>query len=79
MTGLKPAVIGLIGSAAVSMGKTVFFSNGTFVKILSTSGFYISLATFLAMAYLALKKKHPILIICISAVIGIISGYTNLI
>ena len=79
MSGLKPAVIGLIGSAAVSMGKTVFFPKDFLTKVLSTSGFYVSLATFLIMTVLALKKKHPIIIICLSAVIGIISGYANII
>ncbi len=32
MTGLKPAVIGLIAAAAVSVGKTVFFSGWFFME-----------------------------------------------
>lgn len=37
--------------------------------------FYISLAIFLLMTVLAFKKVHPILLICLSAVIGICAGY----
>ena len=36
---------------------------------------YISLAIFAVMAVLAFKKVHPILIICMSAVAGIVVGY----
>lgn len=76
MTGLKPAVIGLIGSAALTMVKTVFFSEGIKVDVLKTVPFYISLVLFVAMTALVLKKKiHPIIIICISAVVGIITGF----
>ena len=76
MTGLKPAVIGLIGSAALTMVKTVFFSEGIKVDVLKTVPFYVSLVLFVAMSALVLKKKiHPIIIICISAVVGIITGF----
>lgn len=75
MSGLKPAVIGLIGAAVVSIGKTVFFESGVSFDVFMSAKFYVSLAIFAAMTYLAFKKKHPILIICISAVVGIISGY----
>ena len=75
MTGLKPAVIGLIGSAVISIGKTVFFKNGVSFDIFSSVDFYISLGIFAVMTILAFKKVHPILIICFSAVIGIIAGF----
>ncbi len=75
MSGLKPAVIGLIGAAAVSLGKTIFFENGFAKEVFITPEFYISLGLFLTMTVLALKKVHPILIICISAVVGIATGY----
>ena len=76
MTGLKPAVIGLIGSAVISIGKTVFFPSGITYSIFTDKMFYVSVAIFLLMAFLTLKKKlHPILIICLSAVIGIIAGF----
>lgn len=76
MYGLKPAVIGLIGAAVVSMGKTVFIpEDGVLTAIFTDVKFYISLGIFAVMTVLALKKVHPIIIICISAVIGIIAGF----
>ena len=76
MTGLKPAVIGLIGAAVVTMAKTVFFANGVTLHVFKTAEFYISLALFAVMSVFVLKKKtHPIIIISISAVVGIIAGY----
>ena len=75
MSGLKPAVIGLIGSALISIATTVFFPVAVTVSVFSTPQFYISLVLFLSMAVLALKKIHPIIIICISAVVGIAAGY----
>ncbi len=75
MSGLKPAVIGLIGSAVVTIAKTVFFENGFDLGIFKELQFYISLVLFGVMTYLAFKKVHPIIIICISALVGIIAGY----
>lgn len=75
MSGLKPAVIGLIGAAIISVGKTVFFSEGFSSDVMTKLPFIISLVLFGAMLFLALKKKHPILIICISAAVGIGAGY----
>ena len=75
MSGLKPAVIGLIGSAVISMGKTVFFPMGINMAVFSDINLYISLAIFGVMTYLSFKKFHPILIICLSAIIGIVVGY----
>ena len=76
MSGLKPAVIGLIGSAVISMGKTVLFENNFSLVVFGSEKFYVSAATCIIMTILALKKQHPILIICLSAVIGIGAGYT---
>ena len=75
MTGLKPAVVGLIGGAIMSVVVTVFFPIGYSVAVLKTPAFYVSLATFGLMLTLAFKKVHPILLICMSAVIGIAAGY----
>lgn len=75
MSGLKPAVIGLIASAVVSVGKTVFLPDGMSSAVLLDTNFYISLAIFAAMTLLSFKKVHPIIIICISAAIGIATGY----
>lgn len=75
MTGLKPAVVGLIGSAVISVIVTVFFPAGWTFSVFADVTFYVSLATFVTMVILAFKKVHPILIICLSAAIGIIAGY----
>ena len=75
MSGLKPAAVGLIASAVVSMALIVFVPNGFSVAIFTSVEFYISLALFAVMSVLAFKKVHPILIIVISAVVGIIAGF----
>ena len=78
MSGLKPAVVGLIGNACVNVLMTVFFPVGIALSVFTDVRFYIFLGLFIAMLVLALKKVHPILIICISAVAGIIIGYIGI-
>ncbi len=75
MTGLKPAVVGLIAAAIVSIGKIVFIPAGYSAAIFKSEGLYLSIVLFLGMAVLAFKKVHPIIIICLSAAIGIAAGY----
>ena len=77
MAGLKPAVIGLIASAVISVGMTVFCPMGASLDIFKEKAFYVSLAIFLLMTFLVFrfKKLHPILIICFAAAIGIAAGY----
>lgn len=76
MSGLRPAVIGLIGTALISVGKTAFFTNGI-DRVNPLDFSFISLvAIFLIAVYLVFKKKlHPIYVILISAALGIVSGY----
>lgn len=75
MSGLKPAVVGLIGSAVISIGSAVFFAEGISLSVFQTVPFYSSALIFAVAALLAFKKLHPILIICLSAVLGIVAGY----
>ena len=76
MTGLKPAAIGLIGAAVYKIGMTVFFPNGFTTAVFTGAPFYISLVLFAVMAFLTFKVKlHPIIIICVSAAVGIAAGY----
>lgn len=75
MTGLKPAVVGLIGGAVLSVVLTVFFPVGWTVSVFSDISFYVSLGIFVTMVILAFKKVHPIVIICLSAAVGIAAGY----
>lgn len=75
MSGLKPAVVGMIGAAVISVGSTAFFADGFSATAFTQLSLYVSLAIFALSMVLAFKKAHPILIICISAVLGIIFGY----
>ena len=75
MTGLKPAVIGLIGSASLSIAATVFAPLGFATAIFTGADFYVSLVIFAISLVLIFKKLHPIIIICLSAVLGIAAGY----
>ena len=78
MTGLKPAVVGLIGGAILSVALGVFFPAGVSLAALQTPAFYLSLAIFAVMLVMALKKVHPIIIIVLSAAAGIAIGYLGL-
>ena len=78
MTGLKPTAIGLIASAIITMAITVFLPNGMSLAIFKSYEFYISLAIFGISLFFVFFKKikiPPVLIICISAVLGIAAGY----
>ncbi len=78
MSGLKPAVVGLIGGAIVSVGEAVFFPGGWDVAVFSQLSTYLALGISALMLVLSFKKVHPILIICLSAVLGIAFGYLGL-
>lgn len=75
MTGLKPAVVGLIGSAIISVALTVFIPNGFSLAIFKDISFYCSVAIFALCTTLAFKKVHPIIIIVLAATLGIVTGY----
>ena len=79
MTGLKPAVVGLIGSAIISVALTVFLPSGVSMAGLMDSikdvAFYCYIAIFVLCTVLAFKKVHPIIIIVLAAGLGIAVGY----
>lgn len=80
MSGLKPAVIGLIGAAVISVAKTALFAvdaAGAVIYDFKSYTFICAVATFVGMLVLALKKVHPILLIALSAVSGIALGYAG--
>ena len=79
MSGLKPAVVGLIGAAMLSVGSTVFFSGKFRLSAFAGMSFWVSLVIFGAMVILSFRKAHPILIIAISAAAGIICGVAGII
>lgn len=75
MTGLKPAVVGLITASAVSVAGAVFAQAGMSLGVFKDTTFYIALVIFAISVFMAFKKVHPILIILVSAVLGIAVGY----
>ncbi|MBO5837754.1 MAG: chromate transporter [Oscillospiraceae bacterium] len=75
MTGLKPAVVGLIANAVLGVLMTVFFPADITLAVFTQAEFYIFAGIFAIMLVLAFKKVHPIIIICLSAVLGIAVGY----
>lgn len=79
MTGLRPAAIALIMSAVVSMALAVFFPQGFAWSVFASYEFITSAVIFGIMLVLILcvKKIHPILLICLSAALGIGAGYAQ--
>ena len=76
MTGLRPVVIGLIGSAVLSMASEVFFSAGISLAVMTSYWFIVSLVIAVLALVLVFKcKAHPIVIILLSAALGIAAGY----
>jgi len=74
MAGLRPAVVGLIAAAALSVGQTVFFPDGFAAAQLQSFSFWCTAGIFVLMLVLALKKVHPIALIALSAALGILAG-----
>lgn len=79
MTGLRPAAIALIMSAVVSMGAAVFFPHGISLSVFASYEFITSLIIFgiILTLMMCIKKIHPILLICLSAALGIAAGYAQ--
>ena len=78
MSGLKPAVVGLIANAILGVVVEVFALNSLSLSLFTAPAFYISLGIFALTVVLAFKKVHPIILICISAAAGIAFGYLGL-
>ena len=74
MSGLKPAVIGLILSAILSVGKTVLFPDGFNTAIFQNTEIYLTLGIFAISFVLIFKKVHPVFVIILSAILGIAAG-----
>ena len=76
MSGLKPAVVGMIGTALLSVGRTVFFPGGLQADRFTQASFWVFLGIFAVSAVLVFKKVNPIKIIVLSAAVGIGAGYS---
>ena len=76
MSGLKPAVVGLIGAAILSVVAEVLFPAGLALSAFMNPTMYVSLGIFALTVTLAFwKKVHPIWLILLSAALGIAWGY----
>ncbi len=75
LRGLRPTVAGLIAAAVLSVGQGVFFPDGTLISVFSTYLFWISAGIFVLNLILVFKKISPILLIGLSAALGIAFGY----
>ena len=80
MSGLKPAVVGLIGSAVVTIALAVFAPNGLASSVFTdiSTWFWMAVSAALLGISLKWKKLHPIVIVCICAVVGIGAGFLGL-
>ncbi len=72
MSGLRPAVVALIGAAAVSVGQTVFLPWS------GLAPFAVSAGIFGLSLILIFEKIHPIAVILASAVLGIAFGFAGI-
>ena len=70
MSGLKPAVVGLIAGAAVTVATAIFAPAGG-----NTSWIWWVLLAVMLGVSMKWKKLHPIVIICICALAGILAGF----
>ncbi len=78
MTGLKPAVVGLIAATILSVVGEVLFPLGLSLSAFATPALYVSLGIFALTVTLAFwKKVHPIWLILLSAAIGIAWGHLS--
>ncbi len=75
ISGLKPAVAGMIGTAFLAVGRAVFFPDGLQTGCFTDVSFWLFLSLFVVSAVLAFKKTNPIKIILLAAVVGIGAGY----
>ena len=75
MSGLKPAVIGMIATAFLSVARTVLFPNGLQTTVFSSVSFWLFLGIYALSGVLVFKKVHPIKLILLAAAIGIGAGY----
>ncbi len=83
LSGLRPAAIGLIGSAVLTAAATVFIpaEPTAFLEVITSYDFICGAVIFAVCLPLILNKKkkiHPIIVIAIAAALGIVSGYAPL-
>ena len=83
LSGLRPAAIGLIGSAVLTAAATVFIpaEPTPILEVITSYDFICGAVIFAICLPLILNKKkkiHPIIVIALAAALGIASGYAPL-
>ena len=76
LSGLRPAVVGLIASALAASAATVFFPAGLSAVRWDDPALWLS-AGILAVSLLLIFriKLHPIAVLCLCAALGVAGGY----
>ncbi len=77
LSGLRPAVVGLIASAVLSIAKTVFFKNSISFQSIMNRQFVYTVAIFAIVVTMAFKKVNLIKVIGVSAILGLLTGYID--
>ena len=77
MSGLKPAVVGMIAAAFLSVALTVLFPGGLSAAAFTDVSFYFSFAVFALCAVLAFRKTHPVAVVGVAAALGLVWGYAG--
>ncbi len=73
MSGLRPAVVGMIAAAVISVGQTTFG-----VLSLWSGAFWLSLLIFGGCLALSFRKVHPLWLILLAGGTGVAAGYMGL-
>ena len=78
LNGLRPMVVGLIGAAALSVGRTAFALPAVTWQGLLSSDILWIIPIFILAAFLLWKRKwHPIAVILLAAALGIGAGFAR--
>ena len=75
MTGLRPCVVGMIAYAGHAVGVTLFSGLGHGMSRIVNVEFWLASLVFAYSLYLIFRKVPPIVVIILSAIIGVIIGY----
>ncbi|MBQ7132459.1 MAG: chromate transporter [Oscillospiraceae bacterium] len=75
MSGLRPAVIGMIGAAALSIAAEVFIPTKITLEYFTSYSFITTLIIFIICLVMVFKKLSPIIVVFTAAALGIAAGY----
>lgn len=71
MRGIQPAAIGLIAAAIYSIAGNTMLTDATLAKSMANPEFWASVIIFIVIMILGIKKVHPIIMILVSAALGV--------